>query len=105
MEKKKKSIIVEKNVYVTKDGKEFDIESDAQFHEDILNDKKRICSNCNGKGYINERAESVWVNTLQNIQGSNGFSIGINVNKEKTTQSYISSKGNTKESSSKKEAC
>lgn len=36
MEKKKKSIIVEKNVYVTKDGKEFDIESDAQFHEDIL---------------------------------------------------------------------
>lgn len=63
MEKKKKSIVVEKTVYVTKDGKEFDIESDAQFHEDILNDKKRICTNCGGKGYINERTESVWVNT------------------------------------------
>ena len=44
------------------------------------------------------------ITTLQNIQGSNGFSIGINVSKEKTTQSYIS-KGNSKESSSKKEPC
>lgn len=30
--------------------------------------------------------------TQRNIQGSNGFSIGTNVSKEKTNQSYVVSK-------------
>lgn len=63
MEKKTKQVQVEKTIYVTKDGKEFDSQSAASEHEDFLNGKKKKCSQCNGKGYINERSEREWVNT------------------------------------------
>ena len=56
----KKIIMVEKTVYVTKDGKEFDTEKDALFHEDFLTGKKKHCKNCNGKGTITKQEES-WV--------------------------------------------
>lgn len=39
MEKKVK--LVEKEIYVTKDGKEFDFLKDASLHEDFLTGKKK----------------------------------------------------------------
>lgn len=57
MEKKVK--LVEKEIYVTKDGKEFDFLKDASLHEDFLTGKKKYCKYCDGKGIINERIETV----------------------------------------------
>lgn len=59
----KKTKQVEYEVYKTSDGKEFNIESDAQLHEDILNGNKKECPECRGKGCINERYKKEWHNT------------------------------------------
>ena len=43
---------VKYNVYIAKDGKEFNSESDCKHHEMILNGTRIICPECNGKGKI-----------------------------------------------------
>lgn len=42
-------------VYQTSDGKEFEDKELAQLHEDVVTDKKKTCTECNGKGHINEK--------------------------------------------------
>jgi len=63
METFKKKKQVEVDTYKTLDGKEFTNKKEAEFHEDVLNGNKKICTNCNGKGRINERYEKEWQNT------------------------------------------
>jgi hypothetical protein len=63
MEKIKKLVQVEVTKYKTTDGKEFDSEHEAKFHEEVLAGKKKHCTKCDGKGHINERYEDEWINT------------------------------------------
>jgi DnaJ-class molecular chaperone len=41
---------IQKIFFVTSDDKEFEDESKAQFHQDILDGKKKYCKKCSGKG-------------------------------------------------------
>lgn len=59
----KKTKVIEYDVFVTSDNKEFTSASEAQTHEDKLNGIKKDCPTCNGKGKINERFEKEWHNT------------------------------------------
>jgi DnaJ-class molecular chaperone len=63
MEKIKKTKIVEYDAYKTSDGREFTSKDEAQLHEDKLKGNKKNCSDCSGKGRINERYEKEWHNT------------------------------------------
>ena len=38
------------NVYIAKDGKEFDSEDDCKHHEMMLDGTRIVCPDCNGKG-------------------------------------------------------
>jgi len=52
MKKEIRTKTVKYNVYIAKDGKEFNSESDCKHHEMILNGTRIICPECNGKGKI-----------------------------------------------------
>lgn len=45
------------NVYIAKDGKEFDNEDACRHHEMILDGTRKVCTRCDGKGYINSHYE------------------------------------------------
>ena len=55
----KRERIVEYNVYITSDGKEFEDKTSAENHQKIINGKRKICERCNGKGRINGRFHTV----------------------------------------------
>lgn len=56
-----KTKTVNYTVYQTSDGKEFENKEIAQLHEDELSGKKKLCTQCNGKGRINERWENEYL--------------------------------------------
>ena len=43
---------VEYEVYITKDGKEFETEGECVLYEKKLNGDAKDCPNCNGRGWV-----------------------------------------------------
>ena len=52
-----KQKVVDYNVYVAKDGTEFESEQACIDHEKILDGTRKVCPQCGGKRYVNERVE------------------------------------------------
>jgi len=50
---------IDYKVYITSDGKEFDDYNKANHHKKILNNHRKECSNCKGKGRVNGRYETI----------------------------------------------
>jgi DnaJ-class molecular chaperone len=59
---------VDYEVFITSDGKEFNYKSDAELHEAKLKGTKKNCPNCNGKGRVNERTQTVYWNFGHNSE-------------------------------------
>lgn len=57
MKKETRTKIVEYEVYIAKDGKEFEDKKEAMLHEKLLNGEIKVCHECNGKGKIPEEYE------------------------------------------------
>ena len=47
--------VVDYEVYIAKDGKEFTSKTDCENHEKVLNGERKECTNCGGTGYVNRR--------------------------------------------------
>lgn len=60
MKKVTRQKMVDYNVYIAKDGKEFPSEQECQDYEKILDGKRIVCPDCNGKGRVNEHSEQVF---------------------------------------------
>lgn len=45
-----RTVVQKYNVYVAKDGKEFDSKEKCENHEKILDGTRIVCPDCNGKG-------------------------------------------------------
>ena len=52
MKKDVRTRTVKYNVYVAKDGKEFDSENECKHYEMILDDTRKVCPECHGKGVV-----------------------------------------------------
>ena len=52
MKKETRTKTVEYDVYVAKDGKEFETEKECIHHEKILDGTRKVCPECEGKGYF-----------------------------------------------------
>lgn len=52
MKKETRQKIVNYDVYVAFDGKEFEKEDDCRLHEKIVRGEAKICPECNGEGRI-----------------------------------------------------
>ena len=50
MKKEVRTKTVEYDVYIAKDGKEFNDEDKCKHHEMILDGTRMVCPDCNGKG-------------------------------------------------------
>lgn len=50
IEKRTRTIQQDYNIYVAKDGKEFDDEDKCKHYEMILDGTRIVCPNCHGKG-------------------------------------------------------
>lgn len=59
---------VDYDVFITNDGKEFTIKSQAEDHEKFLNGTRKKCSACDGRGRINYREEG-YRDTWNMIEG------------------------------------
>ena len=57
MKKEIRTKTVEYEVYIAKDGKEFETESECILHEKKLNGDAKECPNCNGRGWIFVKVE------------------------------------------------
>lgn len=51
--------VVDYNVYIAKDGKEFTSKDKCEHHEKMLSGERKECPKCHGKRYINERIHKV----------------------------------------------
>ncbi len=52
MKKEVRTTTVEYNVYIAKDGKEFNSSKECEHYEMILDRTRIVCPECNGKGRI-----------------------------------------------------
>ncbi len=60
--------MVSYDVFITADGKEFTVKSQAEDHEKLLNGTRKVCTRCGGKGRVNFREES-YRDTWNMIEG------------------------------------
>jgi predicted RNA-binding Zn-ribbon protein involved in translation (DUF1610 family) len=56
------------NVYVAKDGKEFDSEEECKHHEMILDGTRIVCPNCGGEGGFRGK----WIEPYEHWDGPMG---------------------------------
>lgn len=54
---KTRTVVQEYKVYVAKDGVEFTSQEECINHEKFIDGERITCSNCGGRGRINERTE------------------------------------------------